>query len=137
QDPCRTDRRLHKESLHGTRAASEHETQATRNRAGPRICEIIDARTAVPVPENTSGSRPEYPVKSTRLSAETYSRALRAERVSSGRSRSYDTVMFWRRAKVPLSIQRDEKIAGSWIPVGSVTASRRKFLSCSAFPCVA
>src|SRR2546423_803242 len=41
-------------------------------------------RTAVPVPENTSGSSPEYPVKSTRLSADTYRRGRRAGRGPSG-----------------------------------------------------
>src|SRR5256885_14827829 len=94
-------------------------------------------RTAVPVPENTSGSSPEYPVKSTRLSAETYSRALRADRVSTGRSRSYDTVMFWRRAHRPLWNQRGEKIAGPWVPVRTVNPAPREVFFLRAVPRVA
>src|SRR5260370_7024066 len=71
-----------------------------------------------------------------RLSADANRRALRADRVKNGRSRLYSTVMFCRRRNDAFSIQRDEKIAGSWSPVGSVRAGCRKFLSCSASPFV-
>src|SRR6266404_6854341 len=81
---------------------------------------------------DTSGSSPEQPVITNRLSAETYSRALRAERVSSGKSSAYSTVIFWSRRNDALSTQRDEKMAGSCRSVPSVRAGARKFLTCSA-----
>src|SRR5260370_31470385 len=71
-----------------------------------------------------------------RLSADANRRALRADRVKNGRSRLYSTVMFCRRRNDAFSTQRDEKIAGSWSPVGSVRARCRKFLSCRASPFV-
>src|SRR5260370_19568441 len=71
-----------------------------------------------------------------RISADENRRALRADRVKNGRSRLYSTVMFCRRRNDAFSTQRDEKIAGSWSPGGSVRAGCRKFLSCRASPFV-
>src|SRR6266516_2219075 len=81
---------------------------------------------------DTSESSPEEPVITNRLSADTYRRALRAERVRTGRSGAYSTVRFWRRRNDARSTQRDEKMAGSWRSVPSVREGARKFLSCSA-----
>src|SRR5512143_2307148 len=49
-----------------------------------------------------------------------------------GRLKEYPTVRFCNRMYDAPSTQRDEKMAGSRMSVGSLRASRRKFLPCSA-----